>query len=487
MKRGYHIKTFDTISSFRKAVWLIVPFVSIAGFAYPKLGLFIFPLFATIMVMGFFTGRYWCGNFCPRGSFFDLPVRRIAAFAGIPRIFKTVWFRGLILVLLMGFFTRNTVNAFSLYGSTAFLDRLGMAGVMMCAVTTTIGLIFSFTINPRSWCTFCPMGTVQKMLHSLRNMLPWPGLINPRVTMSAPSACQKCGKCERVCPMQLAPYRELDSVNQVAAPDCIKCATCVSHCPAKLLTMEKQQDPKKYSTPLPLCGYAERKPADAVIENIMDIGNDIREFTFRLEGGAALSPGPGQFITVRVDDTNERFRSYSVSMPSDDPSRVKIAVKLDRNGWGSPRLFRMKVGDSVRLEGPMGDFTIADQGRDSILIAGGIGITPFLSLARYAARKNPSNRVHVVYGANTPGDVIYRDYLDDLKKEHSNFDYTITLSSPGEAWDGSRGLVTDVLGAMELGGKEAYLCGSMPMIEAVTAKLSEKGLPASSVHVEAAF
>lgn len=487
MNTGFHIKTFDTISNLRKFLWFIVPFVSITGFFYPKMGLFIFPMFAMIMVMGFFTGRYWCGNFCPRGSFFDLPVRRVAAFERIPAVFKTVWFRGLILVLLMGFFTRNTVKAFSLYGSAQFWDRLGMVGVMMCAVTTTIGLIFSFTINPRSWCTFCPMGTVQKLLHRVRNLLPWTGGMNPRVSMTAPSACQKCGKCERVCPMQLAPYRELDSVNQVASPDCIKCGTCISHCPAKLLSMKKQEDPKTYSTPLPLYGYDERKTVDAIIERINDIGNDIREFTFRLEEGVTFRPEPGQFITVRVDETNERYRSYSVSIPSMDPSMVKIAVRLDRNGWGTPRLFNMREGESVRLEGPMGDFTIGGRECDRIFIAGGIGITPFLSLARHAAESSPGHNVHLVYGANTENDIIYRDYLDGLKADFPNFDYTITLSAPGDSWDGSTGLVTDVLGSMEFEGKEAYLCGSMPMINAVTAQLTRKGMPETSIYVEAAF
>ena len=59
MSAQYHIKTFDTITTLRRFIWLIVPVVSIAGFFQPKLGLFIFPLFAAIMVMGFFTGRYW--------------------------------------------------------------------------------------------------------------------------------------------------------------------------------------------------------------------------------------------------------------------------------------------------------------------------------------------------------------------------------------------------------------------------------------------
>ena len=201
----------------------------------------------------------------------------------------------------------------------------------------------------------------------------------------------------------------------------------------------------------------------------------------------AFRPGPGQFITVRIDETNERYRSYSVAKPSDDPSLVTIAVKLDRKGWGSPRIFKMKEGDSVRLEGPMGDFTITGSQSDRIFIAGGIGITPFLSLARHAAQSSPANSVHVIYGTEGPGDVIYRDYLEELKKEHPNFDYTITLSSPGDAWDGGRGLVTDVLDDMSLEGKEAYLCGSGPMIRAATERLTQAGVPERAIHIEAAF
>ncbi|HNV47035.1 MAG TPA: FAD-binding oxidoreductase [Spirochaetota bacterium] len=487
MSAQYHIKTFDTITTLRRFIWLIVPVVSIAGFFQPKLGLFIFPLFAAIMVMGFFTGRYWCGNFCPRGALFDFPVRAIGAFDRIPRLFTSAWFRALVLALLMGFFIRNTVNAFSAWGTVSFWDRLGMVGVMMCAATTGIGLVLSLVVNPRTWCSFCPMGTVQKLLHAARTALIGPVFANPRITMTQPSACQKCGKCARVCPMQLAPYRELNDVDQVAALDCIKCGSCVAHCAGNVLALESERKTDTYRLPEPLPGYADRAAADAVIESVEEIGTDIREFTFRLRDGKTLTPKPGQFVAVRVDDENEVFRSYSVSRPTDDPSRVKIAVKLDPNGWGTPRLFAMREGDTVRLEGPMGDFTVRDTDTDKLFIAGGIGITPFLSLAREAARKHPGRTVRLLYGANAGRDVIYAQYLEELRREHPNFDYAIALARPDDGWQGHRGMVTDLIDAVTTENAEAYLCGARPMIGAATRSLAGRGMPAEAIHVDTAF
>jgi polyferredoxin len=119
------------------------------------------------MFFGYFKNRYWCSTICPRGSFFDVILKRFSNKSKIPSIFKNNLFQVLVLIILMGMFILNVKKAFNFWGSTDFLDKLGMVGVMMCLVTTIIGIILGYFIHHRSWCVFCPMGTVQKSLFKL--------------------------------------------------------------------------------------------------------------------------------------------------------------------------------------------------------------------------------------------------------------------------------------------------------------------------------
>ena len=154
--------------NYRSLIWPFVLIVSVGGFWFPKLGLLMYPMLLFIMGMGVFRGRYWCGNICPRGAFLDIPVKSMKGKnKSIPILFNNRMFKLLMLILLMGFFMTNTVRAFNYWDEAIFLDKLGMVGVVMCAVTTLIALVLGFTIHHRAWCSFCPMGTVQSSLHKV--------------------------------------------------------------------------------------------------------------------------------------------------------------------------------------------------------------------------------------------------------------------------------------------------------------------------------
>jgi polyferredoxin len=80
------------------------------------------------------------------------------------------------LVCLMSAFIINTIKAFNYWGSSVFLDKLGMVGVIMCAVTTLVAVILGLLVHQRTWCSFCPMGTVQKNLYKVRRTIGFKGV-----------------------------------------------------------------------------------------------------------------------------------------------------------------------------------------------------------------------------------------------------------------------------------------------------------------------
>jgi polyferredoxin len=192
---------------------LIVLIVSLGGIFYPRLGYFLLIVFATLMIIAPFRGRWFCGNLCPRGSFVDFWLGPLSRKLPIPPILRSMWIRVPIFILLMGFMVFRIVQ------TDGVVDRVGMVFVTICLLTTSVAILFGIIIAPRAWCSFCPMGTMQRVVGRDRYRL--------RVDKER---CIDCGKCQKVCPMQLPVNEILDN------PDCIKCGRCVEVCPKEALS-----------------------------------------------------------------------------------------------------------------------------------------------------------------------------------------------------------------------------------------------------------
>ena len=100
--------------------------------------------------------------------------------------------------------------------------------------TTVVGVILSFVYAPRTWCSFCPMGTLSSWVSPRKTPLPG-GFVNIHVS----DTCRmKCKSCARVCPMQLTPYDCRGEGSGYLHADCIKCGKCVSACPLKIMQLK---------------------------------------------------------------------------------------------------------------------------------------------------------------------------------------------------------------------------------------------------------
>ncbi|WP_406661932.1 4Fe-4S binding protein [Methanolobus sp. ZRKC3] len=194
---------------------IFVVIVSIVGLWYPILGYMMPLVILILMVTSVSKGRWFCGNLCPRGSFIDFWVGKATLKKKIPGFLKSFWIRIPVFLMLMGFMTYRIINVINTQG---IINQIGMIFVVMCLVTTAIALVLGVGISPRTWCTFCPMGTAQNLIGGKKYQLK---VID--------SKCIDCNKCEKVCPMQL------DVHTGELKPDCIKCERCVDVCPTKAL------------------------------------------------------------------------------------------------------------------------------------------------------------------------------------------------------------------------------------------------------------
>ncbi len=233
-----HIKTSRTFTIIKKTSWVLVPIISVGGLFFPLLGLAVIGIMLALMMFGIFKGQYWCGNLCPHGSLFDRFYQKPSRFKKIPAFFQSPILKWLFFIFFMTMFIYRLIFVLGHREEIEFLPQLGSIFVNQYLVWPTIvGSFLALIINPRTWCTFCPMGTMQQIMNRMGKALHLQSKTEKYVTIISEEDCPHCGKCAAVCPMQLQPYKNWHE-KQFKDEECIKCSVCVANCPKNLLSMK---------------------------------------------------------------------------------------------------------------------------------------------------------------------------------------------------------------------------------------------------------
>ncbi len=194
--------------------------VILGGWHFPIIGYFVLLCMLLGIGIGIFRGRKWCDWYCPRGSFYDYLGKKVSPERKIPSFFKGLPLRVSILSFLMAMMSiqllRRWPNPYT----------IGMFFVMLLTVTTIIGVVLALLFHQRSWCCFCPVGSIGNWLDNGNN--------SPEIVSDS---CNECGVCARVCPIQVIPYsyKTDKEIEKIKESDCIKCGLCVSACPKNAL------------------------------------------------------------------------------------------------------------------------------------------------------------------------------------------------------------------------------------------------------------
>lgn len=122
-------------------------------------------------------------------------------------------------------------------------------------------------------------------------------------------------------------------------------------------------------------------------------------------------------------------------------------------------------------------------------MATGVGVGPFLSLARYLLDAGFDRQITLFWGLRHDEDVCLTEDLDELVRDHQNFSYHISLSQPSPAWNGLRGRITHSVPPVleHLGDTRFYLCGNGAMTEEMRLVLSDLGVSESFIYAEPYF
>ncbi len=244
-------------------------------------------------------------------------------------------------------------------------------------------------------------------------------------------------------------------------------------------------------------GQAKPRPAHHALRVAEVIQETPSTRTFVLtspDGGApAFSYRAGQHLTLLVDaggTTHRRCYSFSSSPLAD--GRPAITVKRMSDGVVSRHLHEhIGTGDTLAALDPSGDFTLATDAaarRHVVLVAGGVGITPLISLAETVLRAEPGSRVTLLCGSRSEDEIVFRRRIEALAQQFApRLRVRHALDAAADGWTGLRGPLDGprVLEALGEARADAYfVCGPEPMMQIVCAALEAAGVPRDRVHTE---
>jgi naphthalene 1,2-dioxygenase ferredoxin reductase component len=224
----------------------------------------------------------------------------------------------------------------------------------------------------------------------------------------------------------------------------------------------------------------------ATVVAIETMTHDIKRL--QLKPGRPLEFSPGQYAQLQF--TPEHVRPYSMAGLSGD-GLLEFHVRLVPGGRVTGYIAnQLRVGDSVRVSGPMGSAYLRRKHAGPVLcVAGGTGLAPILSILRGAAQANMRNQIHLYFGVRSVRDVYGLDWLRELRERYPRLRTHVVVAA-GDRLPGQRGgLVTDAIAQDwgDLHGWRAYLCGAPPMVEAATLLAQQKRVSPEQIYADAFY
>jgi len=205
--------------------------------------------------------------------------------------------------------------------------------------------------------------------------------------------------------------------------------------------------------------------------------------------GKEMNYSPGQYIQILTpiykESFEEIYRAYSITTPPSSKNAIELFIGYAGGICTTYVHDYLKEGDPLTIVGPFGDFQYRNNDKEMILVAIGTGMAPIMSILRHMAEKGIDRKATFYFGARTRSDLFMIDEIEELKENLPRFELKLCLSRPTEEdnWDGEVGRVTDLLEKYEENGenKEAYLCGSPPMIDSVVPILKAKNFKEENI------
>lgn len=228
------------------------------------------------------------------------------------------------------------------------------------------------------------------------------------------------------------------------------------------------------------------------LENREEVAERTMAFKFNKPTGWTFKAG--QFIDITLPNPPEtdgegNTRGFSISSAPEE-AFLMVTTRL-RDTAFKRSLKVVPLGTEVKVEGPFGNLTLHNNtARPCVLVAGGIGITPFRSILVRAAIERLAHRIFLFYSNHRPEDAAFLGELEDLQKRNPNFQMIATMTDMDKShrpWNGERGLITEAMLSKHLNGiKNAiyYLAGPPGMVKGLHNVLNSAGVDDDDIRTE---
>jgi ferredoxin-NADP reductase/nitrite reductase/ring-hydroxylating ferredoxin subunit len=229
-----------------------------------------------------------------------------------------------------------------------------------------------------------------------------------------------------------------------------------------------------------------------LLEKVSHKGTDVMSFKFsRDDGQNYLNYRAGQYSIVDLgtkEDPKGPIRSFTIASSPTERENILITTRI-RDSAFKQKLSKLDPGTSVKITAPAGGFTLPeDYSRPVVFLSGGIGVTPFRSMIKYATDKQLPLKITMFDSNRNQANILYREEFDSWAKLNKNLRivYTITgeqeetlLPSSTSEWKGERGFIDKSMLARHLSQDEMkdsifYICGPPAMLNAMQKLLSEE-------------
>jgi predicted ferric reductase len=224
-----------------------------------------------------------------------------------------------------------------------------------------------------------------------------------------------------------------------------------------------------------------------LVERVVPERGGAVTLALRAEGHRGRPFRPGQFAWLKLADAPHALAEhpFSYSSSAGRPERPTFTIKA-YDGF-TRRVAEMRPGTRVLVDGPHGSFSVRPHAERFVLIAGGIGITPIISLLRSAADAGDRRPFLLVYGSLRWEQTTFREELERLRRR-IDLRVVHVLTEPPPGWQGETGLIDVALLERhlppDLRGADVFLCGPPPMLAAAVAGLERLGVAPEHVHAE---
>lgn len=198
---------------------------------------------------------------------------------------------------------------------------------------------------------------------------------------------------------------------------------------------------------------------------------------------------PGQWVDLGADIDGSPYTSgYSITTSPLHAGEIELAIKASAKHplarWVHEHA---QIGDTLRVSQGQGPFVYLPEMSDNVvLIGGGVGVTPLLSIFRHVRDAGLSTQVHLLYSVSDSREILFREELEDAVHAHDNLHLSVTVTQPDPLWRGLTGRIDPIkLHALNVPDDTLYyLCGPKGMVEDMSTLLHDLGVPMNRIIFE---